>query len=119
MRTLFTTLLAVFILTACNQTDPELSAWLADGVIIDTRTTLEYSAGHIENSVLLPYDTIRQTISQVAPDKATPIILYCRSGNRAGIAKSTLLDMGYENVVNLGGLQQAEKAIAEAQSTGL
>ena len=62
----------------------ELSAWLDDGVIIDTRTTLEYSAGHIENSVLLPYDTIRQTISQVAPDKATPIILYCRSGNRAG-----------------------------------
>lgn len=115
MRSLLISLLAVFALTACNPTEPDLGAWLAEGVIVDTRTKLEYSAGHIAGSVLLPHDSIDQTIASVAPDKTTPIILYCRSGNRAGIAKRVLNDMGYENVVNLGGLQEAKTAIMDAQ----
>lgn len=114
MRTLLSTLIFGVVLSACSQAEPDLAVWLENGVIVDTRTTMEFNAGHIADAVLLPHDTIEQTIASVAPDKSTPIILYCRSGNRAGIAKSVLNELGYENVVNLGGQQEAQRAIDAA-----
>ena len=106
---------SLFIFAACTQAEPDLSVWLDDGVIIDTRSAMEFESGHIADAIVMPHDTIDQTIASVAPDKSTPIILYCRSGNRAGIAKGVLNDMGYENVVNLGGLQEAQAAIDAAR----
>lgn len=115
MRTFLSTLIFGLVLSACSQAEPDLSLWLEDGIIIDTRTTMEFNSGHIDDAILLPHDSIAQTIASVAPDKSTPIVLYCRSGNRAGIARRTLQDMGYENVVNLGGQQEAQSAIDAAR----
>jgi phage shock protein E len=41
------------------------------------------------------------------------IYVYCRSGRRSGIAQSTLEEAGYNNVVNLGGLEDAQNKAAE------
>ncbi|EAR11308.1 rhodanese-like domain-containing protein [Reinekea blandensis] len=115
MNRFFLVIASLFIFAACTQAEPDLSVWLEDGVIIDTRSVMEFESGHVADAIVMPHDTIDQTIASVAPDKSTPIILYCRSGNRAGIAKSVLNDMGYENVVNLGGLQEAQAAIDAAR----
>lgn len=76
-------------------------------VLIDVRTSLEYSAGHLDGARLMPYDAIGSLIEAQVPDKRTRILLYCRSGGRSEMARETLVGLGYANVENLGGLQAA------------
>lgn len=73
------------------------------GLWIDVRTTDEFNAGHIEGAVHIPYEEIAARISEVTIDKDAIIHLYCRSGNRSGIAQQTLQAMGFKNAVNEGG----------------
>ena len=42
-------------------------------------------------------------IETVAPDKSARTIVYCRSGNRSGIAAAQMQAMGYTNVASVGG----------------
>ncbi len=67
-------------------------------VIVDVRTKEEYDQGHVVDALNIPYDQIDEN---VALDKNKTIIVYCRSGNRSGIAFQTLTDLGYE-VFDLG-----------------
>ena len=60
----------------------------------------------------IPNDRISEEIAIAVPDKATQIILYCRSGRRADTALKTMQAMGYENVVNFGGLEDAQIRLA-------
>jgi len=39
----------------------------------------------------------------VAPDLATPILVYCATGARSAFATKTLEELGYEHVANLEG----------------
>lgn len=78
----------------------EGSASLEDAVVIDVRTQEEYDAGHFGDATLIPYDQIAQKIAGLELDKEQTIVVYCRSGNRAGKAKDTLQSMGYDNVIN-------------------
>ncbi|MFW6213871.1 MAG: rhodanese-like domain-containing protein [Spirochaetota bacterium] len=71
-------------------------------LLIDTRTPEEYEAGHIPGAVLIDYREIGD--NPPTEDKDAPIILYCRSGNRAGRAERTLRRLGYTNVFNWGGI---------------
>jgi phage shock protein E len=72
----------------------------ADYILVDVRTAAEYESGHIPSAVLIPYDTI--AADPPTADKNALIILYCRTGRRAGIAYETLRKMGYTNLVNFG-----------------
>lgn len=75
---------------------------LANDIWIDVRTADEFSAGHIEGATHIPYEEIAARISEVTTDKDATIHLYCRSGNRSGIAQQTLHAMGFNNAVNKG-----------------
>ena len=74
-----------------------------DVVILDVRTQEEYDSGHIKNAVCLPNEDI---ISEpdILPDKDQEILVYCRSGNRSKQAAQKFADMGYENVLEFGGI---------------
>jgi len=111
MKKFVVMLLVLLSFTACSEEQPDLKQWLRDGVVIDTRTLEEYNSGHIDNATLIPYDVIQQQISRVVPDKSTPVLLYCRSGRRAGIAETTLKKLGYENVINVGGINDMQSFI--------
>lgn len=71
-------------------------------ILIDVRTAGEYAGGYIPTAVNIPYDVIAENLP--TEDKNMNIILYCRSGHRAGIAKDTLESLGYTNVLNFGGV---------------
>jgi len=73
-------------------------------IVLDVRTVSEYSQGHIENSVLLPVDEIKTKATSVLPDKDAVILVYCRSGNRSFYATKDLLELGYTNVYDFGGI---------------
>lgn len=73
-------------------------------VLLDVRTPSEYESGHIEDAVLLPLDQLNEKASEVIPDQEKTYYVYCRSGNRSATAAQLLVDMGYENIYDLGGI---------------
>jgi phage shock protein E len=82
-------------------------------VIIDVRTPAEQQeTGYIMGAVLIEHTAIADEIKKAVPDTRTPIVLYCRSGRRAETAKGSLNSLGYKDVTNLGGLEDAAKALS-------
>lgn len=73
-------------------------------IILDVRTQNEYNGGHIKNAVLLPNTEIAEKSATVLPDKNAKILVYCRSGNRSATASKELLEMGYTDVLDFGGI---------------
>jgi phage shock protein E len=87
--------------------------YASDPLWIDVRTPEEYSSGHVEGAVNIPYTEISARIGEVTEDKDATIYVYCRSGRRSGIAQSELQQSGFSNVVNVGGLDDALAKAAE------
>ena len=76
-----------------------------DAIIVDVRRDDEYKAGHIPGAVLLTMETITaETAAKVLPDKNQMILIYCRSGRRSKMAAQNLLDLGYTNLIEFGGI---------------
>lgn len=73
-------------------------------IIVDVRTQEEYDAEHIEGSVLIPNETISDTQPEFLPDLNAEILIYCRSGNRSAQAAKKLIDIGYSNIYDFGGI---------------
>jgi sulfur-carrier protein adenylyltransferase/sulfurtransferase len=73
-------------------------------VLIDVRETEEFGAGHIPGARHVPRGYLESRIEGAVPDRATPIVLYCASGNRSAYAARTLRqDLGYEHVQSMTG----------------
>ena len=75
-----------------------------DFVIIDARTEEEFSEGHIEGAILIPEYEITERAEKEIPEKDTLILVYCRSGRRSKIASDALVQLGYTNVKEFGGI---------------
>ena len=76
-------------------------------IVLDVRMQQEYDAGHIPNAVLLPLPLIEAgdaAVAKALPDKDAEILVYCRSGRRSAIAANALINMGYTNVLDFGGI---------------
>ena len=73
-------------------------------VILDTREQYEFDEGHIPGAVLLPYDQVNEKAESMLPDKDQLILVYCRSGRRSKIAAEALVELGYTNIREFGGI---------------
>ena len=74
-------------------------------VILDVREQHEYDSGHVPGAVLLPVGTITEdTAAAVIDELDTVVLVYCRSGNRSKTASQALVDLGYTNVYEFGGI---------------
>jgi rhodanese-related sulfurtransferase len=69
--------------------------------LLDVRTPQEYAEGHIAGAVNVPYDQLATRLAEVPKDK--DVVLYCRSGRRAGIAADVLAANGYTRLSHLEG----------------
>ena len=83
-----------------------------EAVLIDVRSAEEFKTGYIKGAINIPHTEIAEKISAVAKDKSTPLYLYCRSGRRVGIAMETLTALGYTEMVNLGGAEEAAQKLS-------
>ncbi len=75
-----------------------------DAIVVDVRTLDEYNEGHIEGAILIPNETITDTPPELLPDLDAEILIYCRSGNRSQQAAEKLIELGYTNVYDFGGI---------------
>ena len=73
-------------------------------IILDVRTPDEFAEKHIPNAINIPNETIGTEEIAELPDKDQQILVYCRSGNRSKQAAEKLVQLGYTNVVEIGGI---------------
>lgn len=79
-------------------------------VVIDVRSISEYQEGHIPSAINIPHDKIEDHIKTIKGFTGKEIVLYCRSGRRAGLAERKLNSHGIGNLYHLEGDMQAWKA---------
>lgn len=72
------------------------------------RTREKYTNRHIEDAVNIPIGELKGRLAEIerltGSDRSKPIVVYCASGRRAQQAKDVLLEAGYEQVTDLGGI---------------
>lgn len=79
-------------------------------VFVDVRDKWEYDEEHIRNSVNIPLHEIGARIGELKKIDG-PVVIYCRSGNRSGVALNLLKQAGLKNVYNGGGVFEMQKSI--------
>lgn len=73
-------------------------------IILDVRTEEEYREGHIPGAIVIPNETISSEPLKELPDLDQEILVYCRSGNRSAQAAKKLIEAGYTQVYDFGGI---------------
>ena len=120
MKKLVFLLLAVMLLTACGQDKEndqgavyvnitaEEAKQIMDSeegyIILDVRTQEEYDQGHIPGAIVISHEEIPEKAEGVLTDKDQLILVYCRSGRRSKIAAEALVELGYTNIKEFGGI---------------
>ena len=120
MKKLILIILAMLGLTACGQDTENIQEAVyvnitaqqskkimdtqKDYVILDTRTQEEYEESRIPGAILIPYDEILDKAEGVLTDKDQLILVYCRSGRRSKLAAEALVELGYTNIKEFGGI---------------
>ena len=120
MKKLSFLLLAVVLLTACGQDKEndqgaiyvnitaEEAKQIMDSeegyIILDVRTQEEYDQGHIPGAIVISHEEIEEKAEQVLTDKDQLILVYCRSGRRSKLAAEALVEQGYTNIKEFGGI---------------
>ena len=82
--------------------------------LVDVREPSEFNAGYIEGAQLIPLGTIETDFEVAIPDKDAKIFVYCRSGNRSAQAAKKLVDLGYTNVFDIGGILDWEYGVVKS-----
>ena len=120
MKKLVFLLLAVMMLTACGQDKEngqgavyvnitaEEAKQIMDTekgyIILDARTQEEYDEGHIPGAIVISHEEITEKAEEMLTDKNQLILVYCRSGRRSKIAAEALVELGYTNIKEFGGI---------------
>ena len=106
------------LMTACSGSDNQQNVYMnitaqeakqlmdteSDYVILDVRTPEEYYEKHIPGAVLIPDYEITMRAESELPDKSQLILVYCRSGRRSKLASDALVELGYTNIREFGGI---------------
>ncbi len=77
-----------------------------NALLVDVRNPSEYNGGHIPGSVNFAMSRILKEGEEEFPDKSQPLFVYCQSGARSARAGKLLELMGYESIVDLGGISE-------------
>ena len=117
MKKILPLLFSALALTACGSASSELSfqqismdaaitqmAEEDNFILLDVRTPEEFSEGHIPGAINIPNENIGESDITELPDKGQRIYVYCRSGNRSKQASAKLVNLGYTNVIEIGGI---------------
>ena len=84
---------------------------LEHATIVDVRSKGEFLQAHFPGASNIPLDQVINQIEDFREMK-TPIVVYCRSGNRSGMAVSMLKQHGINEVYNGGALEDLFKQTA-------
>ena len=72
-------------------------------VLLDVRTQAEYDSGHILNAINISHDEILEDPELLAEYKDSQMVVFCRSGGRAGKVIQLLESIGFEDIIDIDG----------------
>jgi rhodanese-related sulfurtransferase len=77
-----------------------------DALVIDVRSLEEYTDGHLVGAQHIPVEDEALWAERIQPlDRDRPTVVYCRSGRRSEVAAQLLVEAGFTQVYDLGGVQ--------------
>lgn len=94
-------------LALAEATDP-------NALYVDVRTPEEFASGHVVGAINIPHDQMEARWEELAEHQDRPVVVYCRTGRRSGIALDVLQQKGFTQVENGGGL---DELVAEGMPT--
>jgi len=74
-----------------------------DAVVVDVREDKEYNEGHVVDAMLIPFGLMEERLQELEPYRARPLVVYCRTGQRAAHACNLLRKQGFEQVYKISG----------------
>lgn len=81
-----------------------LKSKIASGaIVVDVRSPGEFMGGSFPGALNIPLPDLSRRMAELPKEKS--IIVYCASGARSAAARSALLQAGYADVINAGGLR--------------
>ena len=81
----------------------------SDYILLDVRRPDEFASGHIPGAVLFTNELMtKASAEKLLQNKEQRIFVYCRSGRRSKEASQKLVDYGYSNVIETGGILDYE-----------
>lgn len=95
---------------AVRASAPPAIAVDAATTVVDVRTAEEFAAGHLEGAVNIDVSGPDVEAQLARLDPAAAYVVYCHSGNRSAQAAARMEALGFTEVVDAGGIQQAAAA---------
>jgi len=71
--------------------------------LLDVRTPAEFAAGHVPGAINITHTQLEKRLDELAGKQDQPIVVYCRSGHRAGIALKILQRHNFTRLYHLQG----------------
>jgi len=90
---------------ARRNTKPAATSPSNEAVVVDVRTPGEFRGGAYPGAINIPLDDFQTRIGELG-SKSRDITLYCASGARSAYGQRILMQMGFTNVKNGGGIMQ-------------
>jgi phage shock protein E len=78
-------------------------------VYVDVRQPAEWAEGRVEGAIHIPHTEMQARLAELEEHRDADIVLYCRTGRRAGIAEEILRQAGFERLHNGGGLEDLQR----------
>jgi phage shock protein E len=108
VSTILTVVVLLSVTLACRagNADPSVvrQKIKAGALVVDVRTPGEVAAEAYPGAINIPLDEVEKRLADFG-DRKHAVVVYCRSGHRAGLAKAILEKNGFSDVTNGGGLK--------------
>jgi rhodanese-related sulfurtransferase len=100
-------IIGFLIFKRLGQISPDRAKELVKGgaKLVDVRSPGEFSSGHLPGALNVPLQEVGARADRIGP-KDAPVVVYCASGTRSAMARSTLTRMGFKRVFNLGAISR-------------
>jgi rhodanese-related sulfurtransferase len=79
-------------------------------IVLDVRSAEEFAAGHVPGAINVPHDALEGQLSTLPQLKDHDVVVYCKSGRRAGLALEVLARHGYTRLQHLTGDMEGWRA---------
>jgi phage shock protein E len=81
-----------------------------DTTFIDVRNDWEFEEEHLPDAIHIPLEQVTSRLSEISKMHG-PVVFYCRSGSRSGMAVRLLQQAGITNTYNGGGFSELKNTI--------
>jgi phage shock protein E len=84
-----------------------------EAVILDVRSPQEFAAGHLPDAINIDVESADFADRVAGLDESAETLVYCRTGNRSGVATDEMADLGFTDMSDLQGGIEAWAAAGE------